>query len=914
MQSVNDSGVTGSDPNFDNTTGYNDPNVDAGQVSQVTVDGDLNGTLEAQGAGHFTTLTVNGKVSAPSPTSKTGGTIFAIDKFDPTKGEIDSLILNELDGTVKATDAIQSLIVQVLNGSLTTGQLGTSSTSISVGQINQTGQLTATQTQGSVSFGTVAGTVDLGALTASTTIGSVPAGSTVKASSVKAPLTITGDLAGTLNVAGVLQSLTVTGATPGVIKAGQIGTITAATASSPMVAQIQENGIQRLIETTATSTPTSTPVTSPAPSSTPITFQYFYEGQISPSVENPKSTATLANPQVTFRVLDPNPPTNQPPAPYDLSFIVYSDTAKFNLARLDSIGPSFINSVDVEGDILTSITPAAKTYFSLSTMSGGVQLGSDAIAGVFVRDYVPAGAIQAKSVEAISFGSYTEGKQTATGASASAGDAAGLLAATTKIVPAGATFRVPFADLATQQVGFFFDDQPTPGPGKFDPNNVVFTVEALPANFQPASTGGPSRGSDTALVTIGPISSPPKKSPTIVIGAIAIGGDGASIQTQQWVSGPITSTGPLGDLTLQSNQPITAIAASGIFGTINAEGTIGSIITTGFRLDPITGAKTVANGDFGRIYTNSKGKTVSTSLDLQSEPTGAAINVAGNLLTALEFDGDFTGTITTGGDIGSPTLAIPIVFNGHANVVMAVTGSLYSPVTFDDDFNGQVAVGKNIGAIAGSSTVGGMVFNGDFNGQVVALGSIIAPMTLNGEFNPGAVIATQGDLGAFLPGGTTRMGGVVFNDDFEGQLLVLGNAIGDVTLQRGMNSGSQIGVKGTSSPNGAGILGNLTVNGMSNGATIVSDGIIGSSTLKTTLTVNGKVGGTSIIAAKSAINFSSTPTSGYIFSNNSNGSAMVIDSVFTSNNTPPFSNMGLTQLLMQLGRIRVAKNGNLLDT
>jgi hypothetical protein len=865
----------------------------------MTVDGALNGTLEAQGDGHFGSLTIKGTVSGPS-NGKPGGTIFAIDKINPTKGTIASLILNELDGTVKATDAIQSLLVSIINGTLTTGLLGTPTTKVTVGTVDQNGQLFATQTQGTVSFGTISGTTNLGAVTSSMSLGTVAAGSTVNATSVTAPLSITGDLAGTLNVAGVLQSLTVTGATPGVIKAGQIGTITAATASGPMVAQIQENGTQRLIETSAISG-SSTGTAAPT-SSAPVTFKYFYEGLISPSVENLTNPANLANPQVTFRVLDPNPPAN--PVLYDLSFIVYSDTAKLNLARLDSIGPSLINSVAVEGDILTSITLAAKTYFGLSSTTGGVQLGSDAIGGVFVRDYVPAGAVQAKSVEAISFGSYTKGNHLATGASANPSDAADLLAATTKIVPAGATFRVPFADLATQQVGFFFDDQTNPPAGNFDPNDVVFTVETIPANFQPASTGGPSRGSDTALVTIGPLTAPPKKSPSIVIGAIAIGGDGASIQTQQWITGPITSTGPLGDVTLQSNQGLLGIAASGIFGTITSQGPIGTIITTGVRFDPITGAQTTTNGDFGRIYTNSKGKTVSTSLQLQNEPSGATFNIAGNLLTALEFDGGFTGTITAGGDIGSPTLAIPILFNGKSNVVMATQGNLYSPVTFGDDFNGQITVGKNIGAVAGSSTVGGMVFKGDDYGQVVALGSIIAPMTLNGDFEPGAYIATQGNLGAFLPGGTTRVGGAVFNDDFDGQLLVLGDMIGDVTVQDGMNSGSQIGVKGSSSSGG--ILGNLTVNGMASTAAIVSDAMIGSTTLKTTLTITGK--GVGIIAAKGAINFSSTPKSGYIFGSNfPKQSPAVIDFVFND------GGKGLSQLLKNLANVKVI-NGNLSDT
>ena len=290
-------------------------------------------------------------------------------------------------------------------------------------------------------------------------------------------MTIHGDLAGRLNILGTLGQLTVGGGTPGTISAGQIGTIGALAGYGPVVAQIEEGGIQRYIEATVPSAPFPIPTQGqPTPPASPngITFQYFYEGLDSASVEGLSPSSNLANPQLTARVTNASGSTG--PDQFDFSLITDNDAAKFSLVRLDSAGVprtnpsgvSGIRNVSVEGDILTKVTAAASSFFAADKSPAGIYLPQDNLAGVAVRDYVPQDSIAAKSIQAVAFGSTTRSHWgLVTGAAANASDAANLLAPSTAIVQAGSTngttdetFRVPFADLSTQQVGFFMDDEP----------------------------------------------------------------------------------------------------------------------------------------------------------------------------------------------------------------------------------------------------------------------------------------------------------------------------------------------------------------------------------------------------------------------------------------------------------------------
>ncbi len=161
-------------------------------------------------------------------------------------------------------------------------------------------------------------------------------------------LSIQHDMAGQIDVTGMLQSMTVDGGTPGMIVANQIGTIGVYAGYGPVVGRIEEFGVQRLIEAAVPSapfpTPAATPQPPPAPSPAGVTFQYFYEGQISPMLEGiTTSPPGLANPQLTMRVS--NHTGSTAPDQFDLSLVTYSDTAKFNLVRLDATGNSGVSGI-----------------------------------------------------------------------------------------------------------------------------------------------------------------------------------------------------------------------------------------------------------------------------------------------------------------------------------------------------------------------------------------------------------------------------------------------------------------------------------------------------------------------------------------------------------------------------------------
>src|SRR5262249_34913365 len=146
-----------------------------------------------------------------------------------------------------------------------------------------------------------------------------------------------------------------------------------------------------------------------------------------------------------------------------------------------------------------------KVGTGIDTNPAGVRLPLDKLAGVGVRDYIPNGSIQAASIQAVAFGSHTGARGIIeTGAVATTTDAASLLTPGTALVQAVDTFRVPFADLPTQQVALFLVTLPTGG--RFDSNNIILVVQGV---SQPNADGtanivtpsNVARGAVTALVT-----------------------------------------------------------------------------------------------------------------------------------------------------------------------------------------------------------------------------------------------------------------------------------------------------------------------------------------------------------------------------------------------------------------------------
>src|SRR5262249_28485737 len=196
---------------------------------------------------------------------------------------------------------------------------------------------------------------------------------------------------------------------------------------------------------------------SPTVSPSGVLYQYVYE------------SGSLSNPQLPIRVTNT---ASTAPDQFDLSLVTYDHAAKFNLARLDAAGVSGIRNVAVEGDVLTAVTAQAALFFQVPGPHGfvqdatpaGIHLPMDDLAGVGVRDFVPNQAIQAHSIEAVAFGPHAEENgQIEPGVAAQAEDAEDLLTADTAIVQANDTYRVPFADLPTQQVALFLATDPRGG-------------------------------------------------------------------------------------------------------------------------------------------------------------------------------------------------------------------------------------------------------------------------------------------------------------------------------------------------------------------------------------------------------------------------------------------------------------------
>jgi hypothetical protein len=445
---------------------------------------------------------------------------------------------------------------------------------------------------------------------------------------------------------------------------------------------------------------------------TGVTIRYFYEGL---------ANTGLSNPQLTARVTSASAQPDQ----FDLSLVTWNDAAKFNLARLDANGASEIRNVAVEGDVLGAISAAAASFIGNGPLVAGVHLPLDDLAGVGVRDFVPDGSIEARSIQAVAFGSHIdEHGVTEPGAHADADDAARLLTPGTAIVPAHDTYRVPFADLAAQHVGFFLDTDPRGG--RFDNDEIAFTVQAnngVPSNV--------ARGAVTALITAVPSLDLHGEPADSIVQSIALRGDGASIDSEQWVSQSITSTGPVGDVNIDSGQGITDITVPAVFGSLTTPGPIAATVqTTGLRTDPITGAVSGVSADIGRAYLApgpKGGPPVVTATVVQSGGLTGRLISRGNLISQVDT-GAISGLIAAQGDIGAIT------------TISGVTGR-----------------------------VGGIVANGPTSGEIFALGRILGDVALHGDLK-GARIAARGDI----------LGNVTIDGDLDSaSALVSGGEIGD---------------------------------------------------------------------------------------------------------------------------------------
>jgi hypothetical protein len=389
----------------------------------------------------------------------------------------------------------------------------------------------------------------------------------------------------------------------------------------------------------------------------------------------------------------------------------------------------------------------------------------DQLAGVEVRDFVPAASISANSIQAVAFGSAAASNGgIVTGAASTASAAQYVLTNTTLIVVAGSlnvnageTFRIPFADLPAQQVAFFIDTSPTNG--AFDNKDIDFFVQGV-STANSSGTGNnvtPSnatRGAVVALVTAAEIFNSANNLKGSVMESVFLQGDGGSLTTYQPIGNTsnmpkkpftpaITSTGPLGDLNILGALP--SVTAPSIFGSIVASGVIPATSitqTTGIRIDPITGVASQVPADLGRVYvaTTNKGPVVTTSV-VQADSISGQIISRGNLISQIVSPHDFTGVIATQGKIGT--------FFTYATGTTVRLGG----VSVGGNFSGRLlALGDIIGDVS--------IFGGLVGGRIAALGSILGNLTINGSIDSNSAVVSGGSIGSAVYGTTLNSGNI----------------------------------------------------------------------------------------------------------------------------------------------------------
>ncbi|MGH7139866.1 MAG: hypothetical protein ACREHD_29355, partial [Pirellulales bacterium] len=221
-------------------------------------------------------------------------------------------------------------------------------------------------------------------------------------------------------------------------------------------------------------------------------------------------------------------------------------------------------------------------------------------------------------------------------------------------------------------------------------------------------------------------------------------GDGASLTTQQPITGSIASTGPLGDLSLNEGYGNSLnIVAPSIFGSVDLGGPLSGIVeTTGLRIDPITGATSDVPADVGRLYVSQThfGPVLSdTTFHIEGGLLeGGGLLVGGNLIGQTTIDGGIGGTLAVRGNIRSE-----VVVNGALTGQVIILGTIAEP---------------------GSLTIHGGLRDG---GLLAVQGDVSGPLEIDGGIDAASALIAGGNLG-----GTTAP--LVINGGVQGILAALG--------------------------------------------------------------------------------------------------------------------------------------------
>jgi hypothetical protein len=721
----------------------------------VAVGADLTGSITASGPGAIQSVGITGSLTAPafivadSIDAMTVGTSLA--GTVTVAGALTSLTTGgDISGTVTETLTINTLTV---GGSLApTGVVRAVNANAALGNINTMdighdlcGTLVVSGTLGSLSLDN--GSICSMAMFSVGNLNSLLIGPN--------HLAVGDDMAGDLIINGNLGLVRVAGGTPGRFVAQHIGMIQVFGGFGPVVLRVVENGIERRIEMGTDANPYPQPNPDNVAGPSYVNVQFVYESG------TPGSPGSLANPQLTARLTPPGAPRGRTPvvgpvvptrgsstaggadnelglgaAGYDFSLIVYSDTAKFNLARLDSNGPTGIRNVAVEGDLLTTPSQQGSNFITPGVPvlpgTGGIRLPQDDLVGVAIRDFAPNNSIIVGSIQGAAFGQHMEEDgRLETGDDSNAEDAQELFPHGTRFVYATGTFRIPFGDLAYQHVGFFLVTDLHNG--HLDDHGINLSVQswthanaAGTANI--VTQSNVARGAAIARITTMAVFDDHGHQKNGVYTAISILGDGASIDAQLGVNS-IDSAGPLGDIHLQGQPKTTvAITAPAIFGSVIAKGPsdLGSLVTSGVRTDPITGAASQIPADVGSVY------------------------------------------------VAWDNVTDPYISDGpHAPTLPSHPGPAHAPYLTTTEIHEDGPAGPT---------------------SVVIRGNLVSWFSTDKLTN--SIIAVQGNVGAFatISGATGRLGGIDGNDLINSQFIVLGQVIGDVGFKK-LTAG-RIAVKG----------------------------------------------------------------------------------------------------------------------
>jgi hypothetical protein len=188
------------------------------------------------------------------------------------------------------------------------------------------------------------------------------------------------------------------------------------------------------------------------------------------------------------------------------------------------------------------------------------------------------------------------------------------------------------------------------------------------------------------------------------------------------------------------------------------------------------------------------------------------------------------------------------------------------------------------------------------------------------------VIAAQGDIGAIQRNSSgqavtnsanalTRFGGITIGGADSGQIVALGNVLGDITVGGTMTGRLAVTGKVISglSATRFGILGNITVGGFAQGAAIISGGLVGDATGGTTVDLGTAQG---FVASAGAADLRATTiAAANLLQNQTGANLSELGDVFASSGVPLLFDTGgnlagLTLIETHLGEIQ--DNGGVL--